>query len=104
MKTVPKKAQGFQKIAKNLERIFAENGDPCSCRMCGNIGDAVIALDCPRDMQLEHTDYSFDFLCPPIKQLHKLRPSDLKLNRDALEAAEKDEQDAISGALRAAVH
>jgi len=62
---------GFQKITENLERILAKGGSACSCSRCERVGDAIIALDAPREMQLEHLDKSFDYLCPPIKQPHR---------------------------------
>ena len=46
------------------------------------IGDAIIALDAPRDMQLEHTDHSFDHLCPPIGQPHRKHPSEQHIVKD----------------------
>ena len=46
----------------------------CDCKRCEKIGDAIIALDAPRDLRLEHTDSSFDYLCPSIKQPHYKHP------------------------------
>ncbi|MEQ8957151.1 MAG: hypothetical protein RLP02_04380 [Coleofasciculus sp. C2-GNP5-27] len=47
------------------------------------IGDAVIALNAPRQMQLEHTDNSFDYLCPPIEQPHNKHPSENQVLTDS---------------------
>ncbi|HLC26572.1 MAG TPA: hypothetical protein VJM80_07355, partial [bacterium] len=63
-------------IAENLNEILTKTVSACSCKRCESIGDAVIALDAPRNMQLEHTDKSFTHLCPPINQAHKQHPSE----------------------------
>ena len=62
----PKKKEniGFTRIANNLDKILAREGDVCSCKLCESIGDVVIALEAEREMRLECTDYSFDHLCP----------------------------------------
>ncbi|NEO34467.1 MAG: hypothetical protein F6K36_29520 [Symploca sp. SIO3C6] len=68
--------RGFIKIADNLREILEQGATACSCKRCEKIGDAVIALDAPRQMRLEHTDNSFDYLCPPIEQPHYKHPSE----------------------------
>jgi hypothetical protein len=81
-KPVPRReARGFEKIGENLDKIIKTNGGACSCLMCCAIGDAVIALDAPRNQRLEHTDYSFNYLCPPIDQPHCMHPSAMGINR-----------------------
>jgi len=50
---------------------------------CEAIGDAVIALEAPKDMQLEHVDKPFDYLCPPINQPHRRHPSPDELLKTA---------------------
>lgn len=69
-------AEGFRKIASALKEVLDQGPSACSCHRCERIGDAVIALDSPRDMQLEHTDRSFNYLCPPINQPHFQHPSE----------------------------
>ena len=49
--------KGFTRIAQNLEKILHNGPDICSCHRCKAIGDAVIALETPREMRLEHTDH-----------------------------------------------
>ena len=71
--------RGFINIANNLKEILATGATACDCKRCGKIGDAVIALDAPRRMQLEHTDNSFDYLCPPINQPHYKHPSENRI-------------------------
>lgn len=78
-----KKNDGFKKVGEALSRIVEAGSRLCSCRMCGTIGDAIIALDAPREMQLDHTDYSFDHLCEPISQLHQCHPSEVELHKRA---------------------
>lgn len=68
--------RGFINIANNLKEILAVGATACDCKRCEKIGDAVIALDAPRNMRLEHTDNSFDYLCPPINQPHYKHPSE----------------------------
>jgi hypothetical protein len=72
-------SRGFLKIAKALEDVLNRGADACSCRQCERIGDAVIALDAPRYIQLQHTDHSFDYLCPPIQQAHRKHPSETQI-------------------------
>jgi len=73
--------RGFIAIAENLREILEKGGAACSCRQCERIGDAVIALDAPRNMQLEHTDHSFNHLCPPIDQPHQQHRSETQVVR-----------------------
>ncbi|MBW4628735.1 MAG: hypothetical protein KME49_25275 [Brasilonema octagenarum HA4186-MV1] len=68
--------RGFINIANNLKEILAVGASACDCKRCEKIGDAVIALDAPRNMRLEHTDNSFDYLCPTINQPHYKHPSE----------------------------
>lgn len=67
---------GFIRIAKKLERIL-QKGQDISCKECGSLGDAIIALDGPPGMRLEHTDYSFDHLCNLIGYPHQRHPSQM---------------------------
>jgi hypothetical protein len=72
-------SRGFLKITEALEDVLLRGADACSCRQCERIGDAVIALDAPREMQIEHTDHSFDYLCPPIQQPHRKHPPETQI-------------------------
>lgn len=74
--------KGFEEITQNLRNIIQRGESACSCTMCERIGDAIIALDTPRDMQLEHTDASFDYLCPAIKQPHKKHLSEIAIHKN----------------------
>jgi hypothetical protein len=40
----------------NLKKILTIGEKACDCKRCEKIGDAVIALSAPRNLQLEHTD------------------------------------------------
>jgi hypothetical protein len=71
--------RGFLRIAENLKEILEQGESACSCKRCERIGDAVIALDSPREMELEHTDNSFDYLCPSIHQPHRKHPSETQI-------------------------
>jgi hypothetical protein len=68
--------RGFLNIAKNLKEILVVGATACDCKCCEKIGDVVIALNTPRNLRLEHTDNSFDYLCPAIKQPHYKHPSE----------------------------
>lgn len=68
--------RGFINIVTNLKEILKTGATACDCKRCEKIGDAVIALDAPRSMQLEYTDNSFDYLCPTINQPHYKHPSE----------------------------
>ena len=68
--------RGFLNIASNLKEILAMDEKACDCKRCEKIGDAVIALNAPRNLRLEHTDSSFDYLCPSINQPHFKHPSE----------------------------
>ncbi len=83
--TLPRnrETQGFLAIAEHLQKVLDEGARVCSCAHCAKIGDAVIALDADRAMQLEHIDLSFEQLCPPIKQPHRLHPSETEIHRRA---------------------
>jgi hypothetical protein len=54
--------RGFIKAINTLKEVLEQGATACSCKRCEKIGDAVIALDTPRRMRLEHTDNSFDYL------------------------------------------
>lgn len=62
-----KKRKPFVDIIKEIQNAMT-NG--FSCNTCEKIGDAIIALEADRTMQLEHLDNSFDHLCPIINQPH----------------------------------
>lgn len=66
---------GFIGVCSKLKEVITKGTLACNCRCCGSIGDAVIALDAPRNMRLEHIDQSFNHLCPPINQPHQEHPS-----------------------------
>ncbi len=55
--------KGIKDLAQNLTKINDNGKSVCSCKMCAKIGDAVIAIQCPPKMLLEHTDHAFDHLC-----------------------------------------
>ncbi|MEM7078982.1 MAG: hypothetical protein AAF513_10175 [Pseudomonadota bacterium] len=74
--------RGFVKIVQALEKILVEGSAACSCRMCGTIGDAVLTLDMPHQMRMEHTDHAFDHLCSGIGKLHFKHPSEQRFIRD----------------------
>jgi hypothetical protein len=62
---------GYKDVSQNLGEILSKGASACSCTRCGKIGDAVIALDTPRTMQLEHVDKSFNQLCDRVRQPHR---------------------------------
>lgn len=78
---------GFHNIVSELEEVLQEGASVCSCKRCEAIGDAVIALDAPRDMRLEHIDKSFNHLCPPVGQDHFHHPSEAAMLNSGAAAA-----------------
>jgi hypothetical protein len=66
-----REAEGFKKLCAKLETIASKGETALTCKTCATLGDLVIALSAPRTMQLEHTDHSFDYLCPPVQQPHQ---------------------------------
>lgn len=65
-----READGFRAQAKRVDKVL--NGTASkTCQQCASMGDAVIALQAPRQMMLDHTDRSFDYLCPATKQQHR---------------------------------
>lgn len=81
----PKSAEnkGIVNISEKLKSAM-QGKLAFSCKLCEEIGDAVIALEAPRDMRLEHTDYSFDHLCPIIGQPHYRHPSESAVIKNAI--------------------
>ena len=77
-KSLPRNARNrsFIRLVKELGEILQKGPDACSCSRCERIGDAVIALDADRSAQIEHADFSFSHLCPPINQRHRQHPSE----------------------------
>ena len=80
--------RGFINIVNNLKEVLKIGDSACDCKRCEKIGDAIIALDAPRDMRLEYTDSSFDYLCPSINQPHYKHPSE---NRIVMNVSINDE-------------
>jgi hypothetical protein len=70
-------SKGFESIVEYIAEINKNGASKCTCRMCGNIGDAVICLDCPTNMVLVHSDDSFDDICKIIKQNHNKLHSEI---------------------------
>lgn len=64
--------KGFIKIVKEIKNI----SEKISCAKCSKLGDLIIAILCPSDMRLEHTDYSFDYLMSILEKTHKRHPSE----------------------------
>lgn len=60
---------GFSTIVDSLEKLPKDN--KISCTNCSKIGDLIIGLLSPKSMQLEHTDYSFDFICTILEKDHR---------------------------------
>jgi hypothetical protein len=65
--------EGFNKLTKNLNQL---NGKEITCSHCSKLGDAVISILSNNDMTLEHTDYSFNYLCKILNKKHNLHPYD----------------------------
>lgn len=65
----------YIRIAGELEKMIQQGSSSCTCKQCSKIGDAVVSLQAPPTMQLEHLDHSFDHFCGVLQQPHrKLEP------------------------------
>lgn len=58
------------------------NGKPITCAKCATIGDAVIALEQPRNCCLVHIDQDFRLLCAATTREHKEIPSERAADAD----------------------
>jgi hypothetical protein len=66
---------------ENLRKL-AEKGTMITCRECGSIGDAVIALEQPPSACLVHIDRAFNTLCPALDREHKSLKSLLAIEKE----------------------
>jgi hypothetical protein len=73
--------RGFLQTIEELKNALVSQAQNCSCDQCAKIGDVVIALEAPPDMQLEHTDHAFDHLCKVLDKPHKKHPPEQRVNR-----------------------
>ncbi len=80
-------SQAFKNVALSLSIIANEGLSKCTCRMCGNVGDAIICLDCPQSMILVHSDNSFDDMCAMTKQPHNKLHSEIAHLKSSSSAA-----------------
>lgn len=69
--------KGFKNITSSLENKSDYSG--FTCTDCAKIGDLVIGLISPNEMQLEHTDYSFDFIMKIINKPHRRLESETSI-------------------------
>jgi hypothetical protein len=74
---------GFIRIADELTEVLDGGANKCSCKKCEKIGDAIITMDTPQEMQLEHTDHAFDYTCPVVGLSHRKHPSQTAVHREA---------------------
>lgn len=77
--SVPRDRKGFDKIIKNLKPLINEDNKEITCFHCAKIGDAIIALLSNPSWCLEHTDYSFNYLCDILGKRHSIHPYDVKI-------------------------
>jgi hypothetical protein len=82
----PSTEAGFIGVAAKLEELINKGPDSVNCTSCSAIGDAIIALDAPKAMRLEHVDQSFNKLCQLISQNHYQHPSLMALFKRGLPA------------------
>lgn len=75
------KNRGFEKLRDDLKLIFEKGTSGCHCKACGKVGDAIIALDMSDQMQLVHTDNSFNAICKHLNIPHKQLLSEAALRK-----------------------
>ena len=66
---------------KGFDKLLKEHGNlkNYTCAECTKIGDLIISLLVPKDMRLEHTDNSFDYLMKISKGSHFKHPSEVSI-------------------------
>lgn len=67
------KKEGFEKLIVCIEKIGEKD---ITCSYCSQLGDVVVALLNSIGWRIEHTDYSFDYLCSILDLEHKRHPYD----------------------------
>ena len=65
--------KGFDKIVESLKSLSEKE---ITCAYCSKLGDAIIALLSDVNWSLEHTDYSFNYLCEILNKKHSIHPYD----------------------------
>lgn len=63
-------AKGYHAVIDELLQMQTKSAESITCNTCKKIGDAVLALSMPKDMRMEHIDYSFDALCEILELSH----------------------------------
>lgn len=71
--------RGYLDIVERLKKIQKDGQKYFTCNKCGGIGDAIIAIEMPVNMQLDHIDKSFNYLCTFISKSHSQQPSVTKV-------------------------
>lgn len=66
--------EGFTKICEVLLKEYK-----CNCSTCAKLGDLIIAIIAPSIMRIEHTDYSFDYLCEALNKNHFRHESEVAI-------------------------
>ena len=66
-----RRAQGGGTSAPHAASALNRGLPAWSCHDCEKLGDWIIALDCPQDLQVEHLDHVFDYLCPARGLAHR---------------------------------
>lgn len=75
--------KGFKDIRNKLQEIVATERGPTSCQKCSALGDAIITLDAPSNMEIVHIDKSFNALCEILHKQHRQLPSVVRATKDA---------------------
>ena len=74
-----KNMDGYLDIVARLKKIQNDGQKYFSCTKCGGIGDAIIAIEMPSNMQMEHIDYSFNYLGASISKSNNQQLSVIKV-------------------------
>lgn len=74
IKIANSKSDGFDKIVEEIN-----GGIKYNCTSCSKIGDLIIAIISPKEMRLEHTDYSFDYIMAVLDKEHYRHPSETEI-------------------------
>lgn len=68
--------KAMQTTAPHATSTLNKGPEAWSCKDCEKLGDWIITLDCPPNLQIEHLDHIYDYLCPSRGLAHRKHPPD----------------------------
>lgn len=71
----------YEKLYKYLKKISGDSKEANNYRINHSVGDAVIAIDCPRRYAVVSLDTSFSYLCPALGKEYVRVSKDGSINK-----------------------